>query len=222
MIVVGHDSLAKAVDHYYHVERDVTKVIPLPVDIDVNGPEEPHPTLKGEKFLLYPAQFWPHKNHITLVNMVDELHNRGLDSKLVFCGSDKGNWNYVQQYIIDKKVPGISYIGFVTPEKLRWLYKHAYACVFSSLMGPDNLPPLEAAAYGCPVVCANYPGDHRGQLVFEPLDAAEAADKVIALEEYKPIPRPTFTGDDYVIAINRMLSEFEYTRRLWGQGYKHT
>ena len=38
------------------------------------------------------------------------------------------------------------------------LYKDAFALIFLSFFGPDNLPPLEAFGLGCPVIASNVSG----------------------------------------------------------------
>ena len=38
------------------------------------------------------------------------------------------------------------------------LYRHALALTFVSYFGPDNLPPLEAFALGCPVITSAIEG----------------------------------------------------------------
>ena len=41
-------------------------------------------------YLFYPAQFWPHKNHATLLAALALLRKQGLKKRLVLCGSDRG------------------------------------------------------------------------------------------------------------------------------------
>ena len=41
-------------------------------------------------YLFYPAQFWPHKNHATLLAALALLRDRGVKKRLVLCGSDRG------------------------------------------------------------------------------------------------------------------------------------
>jgi glycosyltransferase involved in cell wall biosynthesis len=41
-------------------------------------------------YLFYPAQFWPRKNHMTLLAALALLCERGITEWLVLCGSDRG------------------------------------------------------------------------------------------------------------------------------------
>ncbi|MFM6269445.1 MAG: glycosyltransferase, partial [Dolichospermum sp.] len=38
------------------------------------------------------------------------------------------------------------------------LYINAFSLAFMSFFGPDNLPPLEAMALGCPVIASKVSG----------------------------------------------------------------
>ena len=54
-----------------------------------------------KKFFFYPAQYWPHKNHIYLVDGLEvALKELKFEISAVFCGSDKGNLNFVQNHLI--------------------------------------------------------------------------------------------------------------------------
>jgi glycosyltransferase involved in cell wall biosynthesis len=48
--------------------------------------------------------------------------------------------------------------GFVERAELIALYQHALALTYVSTCGPENLPPLEAFALGCPVIATDVPG----------------------------------------------------------------
>jgi len=119
---------------------------------------------------------------------------------------------------------------------LHQLYLNAFALVFASLMGPDNLPPLEAMALGCPVVSAAFNGAREqmgdAALFFEALDAQEAATQVLKLTD--PQLRKTLIAngqalaqtrspDEYVRKVNTALDQFAKKRRLWGpsNSYRH-
>ncbi len=52
---------------------------------------------------------------------------------------------------------GVKKLGYVTDEELKALYQHAAAFIFPSLYEGFGLPPLEAMACGCPVICAKIP-----------------------------------------------------------------
>jgi glycosyltransferase involved in cell wall biosynthesis len=109
--------------------------------------------LSKEEYVLYPAQFWPHKNHIVLFEAISNIRARG-DScrRLILTGRDKGNLAFllkkIAEFDIDKYV---EIKGFLCQDELTDLYRGAAVLAMPSLLGPTNLPPLEAMLFGVPV-----------------------------------------------------------------------
>src|SRR6202020_3153539 len=94
--------------------------------------------------------------------------------------SDGGNLDYVLRYAERLGVRDlVDYRGRVSEEELGALYTGAWALTYASGVGPDNLPPLEAMALGCPVVTADVPGAQEqfgdSALRFHPTDEAALA-----------------------------------------------
>jgi glycosyltransferase involved in cell wall biosynthesis len=243
IVVIGNSTGARSVESLYRVPPANICAIPLPVDrAPVQGltPDgsllEPY-GLTPRQYLFYPAQFWPHKNHVTLIEALLLLRNAGNPFKLVFTGSDKGNRAHVTNYVNFRGLRDcVLFLGFVETQVLHQLYLNAHAMVFASLMGPDNLPPLEAMALSCPVVCATSNGAREqlgdAALFFEGLDAQDAATQILKLAD--PQLRQTLIAnghaltqtrgpDEYVKRINSALDQFARKRRLWGpsNSYKH-
>jgi glycosyltransferase involved in cell wall biosynthesis len=110
-------------------------------------------------YLLYPAQFWAHKNHVNLLLALKRLNEQGLRMPLVLVGSNKGNVETVKQCAASLGISDqMRILGFVSVDELVALYRGAFCLVYVSLFGPENLPPLEAFALGCPVIASDVPG----------------------------------------------------------------
>ena len=113
-----------------------------------------------EHFFLYPAQFWPHKRHVLLLEAFKIVCNQNSDCKLILTGSDKGN---LEQVVQKAKTLGIyeriEFMGFVDSTKLATLMQNALCLVFPSQLGPSNLPPLEAAMLGTRSLISNVHSD---------------------------------------------------------------
>ncbi len=108
------------------------------------------------KFIFYPAQFWVHKNHLNLIKAVELLISELPDIRLIFVGSEKNSLRLVKRYIRENHLEEYILIyGFVSNEKLIYLYRHAVAMFMPTYYGPTNIPPLEAMALGCPVAVSN-------------------------------------------------------------------
>jgi glycosyltransferase involved in cell wall biosynthesis len=94
-----------------------------------------------EPFLLYPANWWPHKNHELLLEAFATVRRARPQLRLVLTGSGHPG-----------SLPdGVSSLGRVADAELVELYRSAAALVFPSLYEGFGLPPVEAMACGCPV-----------------------------------------------------------------------
>jgi len=156
----------------YGVTPDKVKVLPfLPacyLAMDVSESERQRVrTLYHlpERYLFYPAQFWPHKNHVGIVQALGLLkRERRLKVSVVFCGSHseeirEGTFRKVMslssQLGVEKQ---IHYLGYVPDEDMSGIYAEAVALVMPTFFGPTNIPILEAWAFGCPVLTSDIRG----------------------------------------------------------------
>lgn len=222
----GRDDIARC----YGVSPGRIRVLPLvaPARDTIAGKLPPQVTTP---YLFYPAQFWPHKNHVGLLLALREVRDRhSLDLKLVLTGSDKGNLDYVRREAQRLGLSGhVTFTGFVSDAELTALYANATALVFPSFFGPDNLPPLEAMQLGCPVIAANVPGvaEQLGDaaLLIDPRNSGEIARAIVRICS-EPALRGTLVARgkeraagwqpaDYVRALLRTVDEFETERRCW-------
>ena len=110
-------------------------------------------------YIFYPAQYWPHKNHVYILEGIKKLEsNFSQKINAIFTGSDKGNLKYLKRYAIDLGLNDrIYFLDFVSDQEIIDLYKSSLALVMPSYFGPTNLPPLEAFCLGIPVL---YPDLH--------------------------------------------------------------
>ena len=105
-------------------------------------------------YVFYPAQYWPHKNHVYILEGIKELEsNFSQKINAIFTGSDKGNLNYLKKYANNLGLNDrIYFLDFVSDQEIIDLYKSSLALVMPSYFGPTNLPPLEAFCLGIPVL----------------------------------------------------------------------
>ena len=116
------------------------RIIPLGVDTETFHADD----RERKPFILYPADFYPHKNHRRLLEAFRLVRARRPDLELVLAGRG----------LSDLGAPGVSIRGRVPIAELAELYRTASALVFPSLHESFGLPPLEAMASGCPVACS--------------------------------------------------------------------
>lgn len=137
-------------------------------------------------YLLYPAQLWMHKNHANLLLSLVELRSSGLEMQLVLTGVNYGARRSIQRLIREHGLEKqIKFLNYVSREDLYALYRNALALTYMSFFGPENLPPLEAFALGCPVIAARVSGaeEQLGEaaMLVSPTDPAEIAAAIRAL-----------------------------------------
>jgi glycosyltransferase involved in cell wall biosynthesis len=108
------------------------------------------------KYLFYPAKFWTHKNHISIVKAVSILIEKIPDIKFVFVGARNNAYNSIVKMVDKYKLNNtFIFLDHVPDYHMRQLYKNARALVMPTFFGPTNIPPLEAFATGCPVAISN-------------------------------------------------------------------
>lgn len=192
VVIVNAPELIDDLSRRYAMERDRAVCIPFspsayvsqsaPAAIDDATVLAKYRLEPG--FLFYPAQFWPHKNHMTLLAALASLRERGITERLVLCGSDRGGRDKIDAAIRTYGLSDqISIIGFVESAELGALYRGASALVMPTYFGPTNLPPLEAWAVGTPVI---YPEAFKPQagdaaILFDYDDPRSLADAIISL-----------------------------------------
>ncbi|KKW09089.1 MAG: Glycosyl transferase group 1 [Candidatus Kaiserbacteria bacterium GW2011_GWA2_49_19] len=177
----------------YHAQPDKLVVLPF------LSPNYLHRTVSPEntkhffqqhsipkKFLFYPAQLWPHKNHSNLVKAIGILQQQGLAVTLILTGAKKeafGVWDAVTRIAKDQHIENqVKFLGYVEDDEITMLYRNATAMVMPALVGPTYIPIYEAWSMRCPVACSDIRGlrEQAGDaaLLFNPENPADIADKI--------------------------------------------
>jgi glycosyltransferase involved in cell wall biosynthesis len=109
------------------------------------------------EFILYPAQTWPHKNHIALLDALHLVSNdRGLKIPLVLTGQLNEFYPTIAEHAKELGLTDqIVAAGFVSPKDLRAIYKAARAVVIPSRFEAASAPLWEAFRLGVPAACSN-------------------------------------------------------------------
>lgn len=109
-----------------------------------------------QKYLFYPAQFWPHKNHLRLIRAFFRLQHKFHDCSLILTGEKRGDygkvWGLIQELRIEDKVLHIEHIA--QPD-LAAIYKLACVVVIPTLFESISIPAYEAFTFGVPVCISN-------------------------------------------------------------------
>jgi glycosyltransferase involved in cell wall biosynthesis len=109
-----------------------------------------------EKFLFYPAQMWPHKDHLTVLNALVELRAaHGIDIPLILTGLKNDSTDTVLAYVTQVKLDNVIYLGCIPFEELLYVYQKASFLISASLHESSCLPILEAATVGIPIIATS-------------------------------------------------------------------
>ncbi|MCX7309067.1 MAG: glycosyltransferase, partial [Afipia sp.] len=142
----------------------------------------------------------------------------------------KGNRAYITDLAAREGISELIHpLGFVERNDLVALYRRALALSYVSWCGPENLPPLEAFALGCPVIASRIPGSEEqlgdAALFCEPGDPGSIASAIRKLYDDKSLRvrlveagrarAKRFTPADYIHGVMGYLDEFESIRRCW-------
>jgi len=156
----------------YGVTEDRIKVLPLipacTLAPEITETEQQRIYQKyslPERYFFYPAQFWPHKNHVGIVEALGLLRERhGLKIPIAFCGSHSGAIR--EQVFNEVKAAAarldlateIHYLGYVPDADMSGLYAGAAALIMPTFFGPSNTPVVEAWESSCPVLTSDIRG----------------------------------------------------------------
>jgi glycosyltransferase involved in cell wall biosynthesis len=111
--------------------------------------------LPYKQYILYVGQQSDYKNIKRLGDAHQKLLNTYPDLGLVLVGKKNASALINDTYFTKKGYKNIVFTDFVEDAQLNWLYAHATAYVFPSLMEGFGLPGLEAMGHGTPVISSN-------------------------------------------------------------------
>lgn len=181
-------------------------------------------------YFFYPAQFWAHKNHIRILEALLLLREKGLECRVVFCGSDKGNAKHVKQFVYDHGLSAkVKIVDFVPAADMRGLYQHCQAVVMPTYFGTTNIPPLEAWLLEKPLIYSDSFREQVGEaaICVNPDSAGELAEAMQELAESDlKCAELVRVGTDRLREVDEerkhaeellraALSRFEKRRRCW-------
>lgn len=125
--------------------------------------------LAPRSYFVYPANYWPHKNHKMLLVALSRLP----EAKLILTGQPGEDADEIASAIAGMGLSGsVIQAGFLRDDEFAALLGFARALVFPSLYEGFGMPVLEAMQLGVPVLCSNttclpeVTGD--GALLFDP------------------------------------------------------
>lgn len=191
-VVVASQWARRDIVDRYKLDPAKVYVIPLAASTQLNRTTE-DPALVWrkyrlpERFAFYPAQTWPHKNHIRLLEAIALLRDQqGLQVELVCTGVLNDFWPTISARIDELRLwDQVRFLGFVPQSDLRTLYRLAEFVIIPSLFEGWGFPLIEAFEEGVPVASSEttslteYAGD--AALLFDPTSVESIAGALLRM-----------------------------------------
>jgi glycosyltransferase involved in cell wall biosynthesis len=220
-LICVSDFVRETVLRYGNVPPDRTLTIHSTVLHAVEAPRKvARPLgLKTNRYLLYPANVWPHKNHARLLEAFVAFlrSNPNSDLTLVCTGAPGAAADDLVANAQRQLPPGrFAFLGFLDEPDFAALLHACRALVFPSLYEGFGLPILEAMALSKPVLCSNVTslpevaGD--AALLFDPYDVAQITAAIERLEREPAL-------ESSLIARGRQRVAFFGTPEQWAAKY---
>ena len=242
-IIVPHKANKQDLIDYYKTPEDkimIQNFIPmLPTlykenikkEIDYNKIYSKFKLSLNKKIIFYPAQFWAHKNHKYIVDVAKILQSKKNEKYLfVFCGGNKGNFNYIKGLISKNRLENqIMIFNFLNDNEVISIYKNCNAVVMPTLCGPTNLPIYEAfffrkiIFYTKDLIPNDKINDHLIQIdinspedFYKKLDLCFDEEKILDMtknnyEFYKII----CSEENFKINYEKLIDEFSHLLKRW-------
>jgi glycosyltransferase involved in cell wall biosynthesis len=135
------------------------------------------------RFLYFPAQSWPHKNHLRLLNALAIVREKHQDISLVLTGGKTDFFNQINTNVFDSHLEGaVHHVGYVDSNDLPYIYLLSEMLIMPTLFESISLPIFEAFSLGVAVCSSDavalpeQVGD--AGITFDPLDVKDMAEKI--------------------------------------------
>jgi glycosyltransferase involved in cell wall biosynthesis len=186
-IVVDTDRSKEELINFYNCPENkivIQSFIPYLTNIETNTDvQESNKIIKnlgldGKKFIFYPAQFFPHKNHRYIIDAVRILkEKKNVNISVVFCGADRGSLSFVKEIIDTAELSEDFHIyNYLSDAEVIALYKNACALVMPTYVARSTLPLLESFFFKIPVFYSKGVLDKSIEKIVETFDLKDPND----------------------------------------------
>ena len=108
-----------------------------------------------KNFLFYPAQLWPHKNHLFLIKAIAKFNKiYQQDIKLVLTGGKKNFYKSLKKIFYENK-RFVKYLGPVSRKFLCNIYKRSTAVIIPSVYESSSLVLYESVYFKKNIILSN-------------------------------------------------------------------
>jgi len=191
-VAVGSNWIKRDLVRNYRIDADKIQVIPwAPPTKAYSSPSDEYVGSTADRyelqrpFAFYPAMTWEHKNHLRLLDALAHLRDQeSMTVRLVCTGRRHPSfWPRIEATLERLKLQDqVQFLGMVSPEELRAIYRLAQFVVVPTLFEAASGPVFEAWQEGTPVACSTVTslpeqvGD--AALLFDPYSVVAIAESV--------------------------------------------
>lgn len=185
VITISHTVAAELAERFPNTAAANAEVIPS-YSSRLDAPTEaaaPLPQRRQRAVFAVVGMRYRHKNLDVVLRALEQIHAEGHHQvKLVIAGYRRGLWPELEA---QKSASWLTCHEYASEEQIDALYRNALAIIYPSLDEGMGLPPLDAMAAGCPVICSDLPvlretcGD--APFYFDPRDANALGKRLIAM-----------------------------------------
>jgi len=194
LVPVGSEWMRKEIIKTFSLDEKKVKVIPMappvdayPIPSDKDIEETRRKFSLSEPFLFYPAQTWPHKNHLVLLRALSLIQNQHNIRPFLICSGKTNDFFPIIRNELNKLklASQVKFLGFITSSEIQSLYRLCRFMVFPSKYEGWGFPITEALRIGVPVACSRLTifSEQTGDaaLFFDPGNPQELADTIYRL-----------------------------------------
>ena len=174
------------------VKNDLTNFWGVPIEKIREMPIPPptrtfktqaHNPYRELSYCIYPAVFWPHKNHAILVHAMRKLLSSNPNAKCIFAGSSGTEEKKVRKLVRRLRLSdSIYFIGHVPESLYGEILRDSKAVVIPSLFEAMSLTVMDALMLGKPVVCSDIDAfklhESNNVVFFDPKNSLDLASKL--------------------------------------------
>jgi glycosyltransferase involved in cell wall biosynthesis len=155
-----------------------------------------------DQYVFYPAQFWPHKNHLRLVEAFARIASAFPDCRLVLTGKQRDEYERVFARVRELGLADrVQHLGYIEASELAVVYQCATVVAVPTLFESISIPVYEAFSIGT-AVCASH-------VVALPEQVGDAG---LLFDPTSP--------EDIAAAIGRLLGDPALRRTLVERGHR--
>lgn len=111
--------------------------------------------LRHTQFIFYPANTWPHKNHLRLIEALGVLKAQGITVPLVCTGAKTALFSEIEAMVARLGLADqVQFLGYVSKAEIKSLYHLCTAVVVPTKFESVSFPIWEAFEAGKPVACS--------------------------------------------------------------------